>query len=80
MDDLDSGPRNADFYSGWHSHQLSLMLKVYVKGHKQAYVNQYLSSLRPEIASCIVKDADDLFPPFVAGLVKQFKEEFDGSR
>lgn len=67
------GPVDADFYSGWHSMQIGLMLKVYVKGDKQHYVNQYLSSLRPEIADCLVKDADDLFPPTVAGLIKNYK-------
>jgi hypothetical protein len=72
--------KGALFYAGWHSMQLSLMIRVYAPHDKQQFVNDYLSSLRPEIVSCMTEDADDLFPPMVAGLVKNFKEEWHGSR
>lgn len=67
-----------EFYAGWLSMQLGLMLKIYVKYEPQEFVNRYLSGLRPPIAACMVRDADDLFSPKVAGMVKQFKEEWNG--
>lgn len=71
---------STDFYAGWHAMQMGLMLKIYTKNEPQEFVNQYLSSLRPEIAQALVKDADDLCSPQVASMIKQYKEEWDGSQ
>lgn len=64
-----------DYYVGWHAHQLHFMLRVYVKNDRQMYVDQYLSSLRPEIADAMQIVAEELFPPGVAQLVKQSVRE-----
>lgn len=69
-----------DFYSGWHSMQIMATLEIFPGADKQDYVNKYLSGLRPQVAARMVEDAEALFNSEVAQLVKQYKEEWDGSQ
>jgi len=72
-----------NMFAGWCAFQLHFIFRIRTKGYygagQQQWVNQHLSSLRPEITAEIVMDADRLFPPGIAKLVKQYKEDWDGS-
>lgn len=72
--------KNADFYSGWFSMQIEFTLAAHPAADGQDFVNMYLSGLRPEVTVELVRCADSLFRPRTAKLVKQYKEDWDGSQ
>lgn len=74
--------KGANFYAGWFSMQIEHTLAHHPQAAEggQDFVNDFLSGLRPEIVAEMQADADSLFRPRTAKLVKQFKEEWDGSQ